>query len=61
MTDERPIEVTVHGRIGSGPVDVRTLDAFCRMIRCVQDAIDAGHFDERRPAPDARDGGREGE
>lgn len=40
------IEVTVHGRMGSGPVDVRTLDAFCRMITCVHQMIEDGAFSE---------------
>lgn len=40
------IQVTVHGRIGSGPVDVRTLDAFCRMVTLVHDMIEDGAFSE---------------
>lgn len=58
---EKPIAVTVHGRIGSGPVDVRTLEAFCEMIRCVQRMIDDGAFDVApEPPRSGRAGGETG-
>jgi hypothetical protein len=47
---EDPIQVTVHGRIGSGPVDLRTLEAFAEMIRCAHKMIEDGAFDNVLPA-----------
>lgn len=53
-----PIEATIHGRIGSGPVDAQTVDAFCEMVLCVKQAIDDGYFDDRRaPRTGAADEG----
>lgn len=52
------VEVTVHGRIGSGPVDVRTLEAFGRMVQCVKQMIDDGYFNEPPRRPRGRAGRR---
>lgn len=51
-----PIQVTVHGRYGQGPMPVEFRDALVEMVRLVKEAVDRGELG--RPSPAAPDAGR---
>lgn len=43
-----PVQVTIHGKYGRGPMPVEVRDALVRMTRLVVEAVDRGELGQRR-------------
>jgi hypothetical protein len=52
-----PIQVTIHGKYGRGPMPVEFRDALVEMVRLVKEGIDNGTIGKKaaRPEPGARE------
>ncbi len=47
--DAPPIQVTIHGKYGRGPMPVEFRDALVRMLQLVKQGIDDGSLPLRKP------------
>jgi hypothetical protein len=56
-----PIQVTIHGRYGRGPMPVELRDALVEMVRLVKQGIDDGTIGNKRRRPAGAEHGPEGE